>query len=131
MHMRNHTAYKNLRTREETEDKDEAERAHQRHADAEARSQNENHATRRRTKISVANVRGRDASDNRVQRRERIHFYFNTNQSRRASLRPARDGSEPHFNEKATARIEKNTFAAGRTDALARDIDTIESELKN
>ena len=34
VHMRNHTAYKNLRTREETEDKDEAERAHQRHVDA-------------------------------------------------------------------------------------------------
>ena len=130
VHVQKHTAYKNLRTREETEDKDEAERAHQRHVDAKREA---------KTKIT----RLEDERKHLLQTLEdathpikeyntaKESIFTSTPTSRDEFLfdRHAMEASATH--EKATkARIEKTTFALPGADALARDIDAIDAELK-
>ena len=129
VHMRKHTAYKNLRTREETEDKDEAERAHQRHVDAMREA---------KTKITLLE----DERKHLLQTLEDVTHPIKEYNTAKESIFTSTPTSRDEFlfdrhameasatNEKVTARIEKNTFALPGADALARDIDTIDSELK-
>ena len=129
VHMRKHTAYKNLRTREETEDKDEAERAHQRHVDAMREA---------KTKITLLEDERKhllqtleDATHPIIEYNTAKESIFTSTPTSRDEFLFDRHAMEASAtNEKVTARIEKNTFALPGADALARDIDTIDSELK-
>ena len=129
VHVQKHTAYKNLRTREETEDKDEAERAHQRHVDAMREA---------KTKITRLEDERKHLLQTLEDATHPIKEYNTAKESIFTSTPTSRDEflfdrhamEASATNEKATARIEKNTFALLGADALARDIDTIDSELK-
>ena len=130
VHMRKHTAYKNLRTREETEDKDEAERAHQRHVDAmrEAKTKITRLEDERKHLLQTLEDATHPIKEYNTAKES---IFTSTPTSRDEFLfdRHAMEASATH--EKATkARIEKTTFALPGADALARDIDAIDAELK-
>ena len=130
VHVQKHTAYKNLRTREETEDKDEAERAHQRHVDAmrEAKTKITRLEDERKHLLQTLEDATHPIKEYNTAKES---IFTSTPTSRDEFLfdRHAMEASATH--EKATkARIEKTTFALPGADALARDIDAIDAELK-
>ena len=130
VHVQKHTAYKNLRTREETEDKDEAERAHQRHVDAmrEAKTKITRLEDERKHLLQTLEDATHSIKEYNTAKES---IFTSTPTSRDEFLfdRHAMEASATH--EKATkARIEKTTFALPGADALARDIDAIDAELK-
>ena len=130
VHVQKHTAYKNLRTREETEDKDEAERAHQRHVDAmrEAKTKITRLEDERKHLLQTLEDATHPIKEYNTAKES---IFTSTPTSRDEFLfdRHAMEASATH--EKATkARIEKTAFALPGADALARDIDAIDAELK-